>query len=108
MPRLRMVSPSSPGWSRVRRGRGFSYIGKDGSPLPANAVEHCRSLVIPPAWQDVWICPHPNGHLLAVGVDDAGRRQYLYHPEWRRRRDEAKFDHVLRVAARGCRQRVAP
>ena len=100
MPRLRMVSPHSPGWSRVRRGRGFSYVDADGSPLDAGAVEFCRSLVIPPAWQDVWICPYPNGHLQAVGVDDAGRRQYLYHPEWRRRRDEAKFDHVLRMAAR--------
>ena len=100
VPRLRMVSPSSPGWSRIRRGSGFSYVDTDGSRLPAHAAEHCRSLVIPPAWQDVWICPHSNGHLQAVGIDDAGRRQYLYHPEWRRRRDEAKFDHVLRVAAR--------
>ena len=100
MPRLRMVSPSSPGWSRIRRGSGFSYVDMEGSPLPPGDVEYCRSLVIPPAWRDVWICPHPNGHLQAVGVDDAGRRQYLYHPEWRRRRDEAKFDHVLRVAAR--------
>lgn len=100
MRRLRMVSPGSPGWSRVRRGSGFSYVDTQGSPLPAGDVEHCRSLVIPPAWREVWICPHHNGHLQAVGVDDAGRRQYLYHPEWRRRRDEAKFDHVLRVAAR--------
>jgi DNA topoisomerase-1 len=98
--RLRMVSPHSPGWSRVRRGRGFSYVDADRSPLPADAAEFCRSLMIPPAWTDVWICPHPNGHLQAVGLDDAGRRQYLYHPVWRRHRDEAKFDHVLRMAAR--------
>lgn len=57
-------------------------------------------LVIPPAWSDVWIAPYPNGHILATGTDAAGRRQYLYHPEWRRRRDEAKFDHVLEVARR--------
>jgi DNA topoisomerase I len=100
VPRLRMVSPRSAGWSRVRRGRGFSYVDDAGAPLPADAVEFCRSLVIPPAWREVWICPHPNAHLQAVGVDDAGRRQYLYHPEWRRRRDEAKFDHVLDMAAR--------
>jgi DNA topoisomerase IB len=54
--------------------------------------------VIPPAWQDVWICPHPNGHIQAVGVDAAGRKQYLYHPEWRAKRDAEKFDRVLEVA----------
>jgi DNA topoisomerase I len=68
--------------------------------LIAEDVEFCRSLAIPPAWEQVWICPYRNGHLQAVGYDAAGRRQYLYHPEWRRRRDQAKFDHVLRVAAR--------
>jgi DNA topoisomerase I len=103
-----MVSPQSPGWSRIRRGRGFSYTDNSGAPLSADDVEFCQSLVIPPAWREVWICPYRNGHLLAVGLDDAGRRQYLYHPEWRRRRDEAKFDHVLEVAALlpGARRRV--
>ena len=65
-----------------------------------------RSLVIPPAWRDVWICPWPNGHLQAVGTDDAGRRQYLYHPDWRTRRDAAKFARVLefgRVLSQGPR-----
>lgn len=57
-----------------------------------------RGLVIPPAWRDVWICPWPNGHLQAVGTDEAGRRQYLYHPEWRVRRDAAKHAHVLEFA----------
>ena len=51
--------------------------------------------MIPPAWRDVWICPWPNGHLQAVGTDDAGRRQYLYHPEWRAQRDAAKHVRVL-------------
>ena len=55
---------------------------------------------MPPAWRDVWICQHPNGHLQAVGTDDAGRRQYLYHPQWRARRDTAKFDHMLDFARR--------
>jgi DNA topoisomerase IB len=59
-----------------------------------------RDLVIPPAWRNVWISPHPNGHIQATGVDAAGRRQYLYHPQWRLRRDQAKFDHVLAVAER--------
>jgi DNA topoisomerase IB len=59
-----------------------------------------RGLVIPPAWRDVWISPHPNGHIQATGIDAAGRKQYLYHPQWRRKRDEAKFDHVLKVAHR--------
>jgi DNA topoisomerase IB len=56
--------------------------------------------VIPPAWRDVWISPHPAGHIQATGIDAAGRKQYLYHPLWRVRRDQAKFDHVLEVAAR--------
>lgn len=68
--------------------------------MPDEAAERCRSLVIPPAWEQVWICPVPNGHLQAVGTDDAGRRQYLYHEEWRRRRDKSKHDRVLEVAAR--------
>jgi DNA topoisomerase IB len=63
-------------------------------------LDRIRSLVIPPAWQDVWICPWPNGHIQAVGVDDAGRRQYLYHEEWRRQRDEQKYDRVLALAPR--------
>ena len=54
-----------------------------------------RDLVIPPAWTDVWVCPWPNGHLQAVGTDDAGRRRYLYHPDWRARRDSEKFDRML-------------
>lgn len=100
MPRLRRVSPQSPGWSRIRRGRGFSYVDQFGEPLSAADADRCRALTIPPAWREVWICPYPNGHLQAVGLDDAGRRQYLYHSEWRRLRDEAKFDHVLEVATR--------
>jgi DNA topoisomerase IB len=103
---LRRVSPQSPGWSRIRRGRGFSYVDQLGTPLDPGDADRCRALTIPPAWREVWICPYPNGHLQAVGLDDAGRRQYLYHPEWRRLRDEAKFDHVLEVAARLPRART--
>jgi DNA topoisomerase IB len=60
--------------------------------------QRCRDLVIPPAWRDVWICPDPAGHLQATGIDAAGRRQYLYHPQWRARRDRRKFAHVLEIA----------
>jgi DNA topoisomerase-1 len=63
-------------------------------------VQRCKLLVIPPAWEQVWICPAPNGHLQAVGTDDAGRRQYLYHEQWRLKRDRQKHDRVLEVAAR--------
>lgn len=64
-------------------GRGFRYLDADGAALAEADVERIKGLVIPPAWRDVWICPVPNGHLQATGVDDAGRRQYLYHPHWR-------------------------
>ncbi|MGZ4595064.1 MAG: DNA topoisomerase IB [Actinomycetes bacterium] len=100
MPRLRRVSPSSPGWRRRRAGRGFAYVDQTGAPLAAADVERIRSLAIPPAWTDVWICPHPNGHLQAVGTDVAGRRQYLYHPDWRTKRDQEKYDRVMAAARR--------
>jgi DNA topoisomerase IB len=94
------VSPNRPGWTRQRRGRGFQYLDEVGRPLATDDIERCRALTIPPAWRDVWICPVANGHLQAVGTDDAGRRQYLYHPAWRARQDKAKFERVLDVAAR--------
>ena len=99
--RLRRVDVNKPGYGRRRRGRGVSFFDTDGRPLrdPAE-VARCRELVIPPAWQQVWICPHPAGHVQATGIDAAGRKQYLYHPQWRERRDAAKFDHMLEVADR--------
>jgi DNA topoisomerase IB len=93
--RLRRTSPEQPGWTRRRSGRGFVYLDEHGARLPEEEVQRVRDLVIPPAWKDVWITPHANGHLQAVGTDDAGRRQYLYHPEWRARRDAQKFDRML-------------
>ena len=98
MPRLRTVSPREPGWRRVRHGRGHRYLDVDGTPLDKERVEQVKALVIPPAWRDVWISPYPNAHLQAVGTDDAGRRQYLYHPYWRQKRDQAKFDRVIEMA----------
>ncbi len=100
MPRLRTVSPRDPGWRRVHHGRGYRYLGVDGAPLSRDEVERVKALVIPPAWRDVWISPYPNAHLQAVGTDDAGRRQYLYHPAWRAKRDEAKFDRAIEMATR--------
>ena len=100
MARLRTVSPNSKGWTRRRAGKGFVYLDSDGNRLPADDVERIRSLAIPPAWKDVWICPYPNGHIQAVGTDDAGRRQYLYHPDWRVKRDRMKFDRVSEAAAK--------
>ena len=95
MPRLRRTSPDQPGWTRRRAGKGFTYADEHGSRLDPEQVQRCKDLVIPPAWRDVWITPHPHGHLQAVGTDDAGRRQYLYHPQWRTSRDAAKFDRIL-------------
>jgi DNA topoisomerase-1 len=98
MVRLRRTSASSPGWSRVRHGRGFRYLDEQGNPLQPEQVERCKLLVIPPAWTEVWICSVDNGHLQAVGTDDAGRRQYLYHPGWRARRDAEKFERMEEFA----------
>ena len=95
MPRLRRTFPDQPGWTRRRSGKGFTYLDEHGKRLDDEQVQRCKDLVIPPAWTDVWITPHPNGHLQAVGTDDAGRRQYLYHPQWRASRDAAKFDRIL-------------
>jgi DNA topoisomerase I len=95
MPRLRTTSPDQPGWTRRRAGKGFVYLDESGRKLSAANSQRARDLVIPPAWTDVWITPYENGHLQAVGTDDAGRRQYLYHPQWRARRDAEKFDRML-------------
>ena len=99
MARLRRADSSGPGIARRGRGRGFEYLDEAGSRVTDDAVlERIRALVIPPAWTDVWICPHPNGHIQAVGTDAAGRRQYLYHVDWRRRRDREKFEEMERFA----------
>ncbi len=98
MARLRTVSPNSTGWTRRRAGKGYVYLDHTGARLSPAEVARVKALVIPPAWREVWICPHANGHIQCVGVDDAGRRQYLYHPEWRAKRDQMKFDRVAEVA----------
>jgi DNA topoisomerase IB len=99
--RLRRVSCDGPGLRRRRRGSSFGYTYLDGTPVTdLEVLQRIRDLAIPPAWKDVWICPHPRGHLQAVGTDARGRRQYLYHPAWRQRRDEEKHRRVVLVAAR--------
>lgn len=89
---LTYVSEERPGWSRRRRGRGFSYHQADGSLITdGSARERIDALAIPPAWGAVWICPLADGHIQATGRDEAGRKQYIYHAAWRDARDAAKF-----------------
>jgi DNA topoisomerase-1 len=98
--RLVRVRPGEdPGFRRVRSGSGFRYVDISGKAAPPAARERIHDLVIPPAWEDVWIAVDPRAHIQAVGVDDAGRRQYLYHPRWRERRDRRKFSRALELAA---------
>jgi DNA topoisomerase IB len=99
MPRLRHVDCAEPGYARRRSGRGFTYLDARGERLrDAAEIDRIKSLAIPPAWTDVWICRVANGHLQAVGTDSAGRRQYLYHAAWREQRDRQKFDEMLGFA----------
>jgi DNA topoisomerase-1 len=99
--RLRKSALTGPGIARVRRGKGFSYEAPDGSPLTdEQALARIKELVIPPAWKKVWISPHSNGHIQAVGTDAAGRRQYMYHQAWQDERAEEKFDRALEMSKR--------
>ncbi len=99
MTRLRRVSCSGPGIARRRRGKGFVYVDSAGQPVTDTAtLERIRALVLPPAWEDVWICPVASGHIQATGVDARGRRQYRYHDAWRLQRDLAKHDRILDFA----------
>jgi DNA topoisomerase-1 len=110
MPRLRRVDCAGPGIVRKRRGKGFTYQWSDGRTVTEPEVlARIKALVLPPAWQDVWICPWPNGHIQALGTDAAGRRQYRYHDMWRKQRDRDKHDRVLVVAQRlsAARERAA-
>jgi DNA topoisomerase-1 len=97
--RLKRVDCSQPGITRRRRGRGFEYLDVAGNRVTSEEVlARVRELAIPPAWADVWICEDPNGHLQATGIDAAGRKQYLYHESWRKRRDQQKFEEMLDFA----------
>jgi DNA topoisomerase IB len=109
MPRLRRSNDSKPGIVRRRRGRGFSYTDAEGNAVDDEAAERIRALAIPPAWESVWICPDPRGHLQATGIDAAGRKQYLYHERWRVHRDRQKFARMEEFGRRlpRVRRRVA-
>ena len=99
MARIRRTDLSGDGLTRQRRGRGFAYYDAAGQLVTDKAaLARIRALVIPPAWRDVWICPHPDGHIQAVGTDAAGRRQYRYHDSWRAERDREKHEHALDFA----------
>jgi DNA topoisomerase-1 len=107
---LRYVHDDEPGWHRVRRGRGFSYVDARGRPVrDVRALDRVKALAIPPAWTHVWICASPDGHIQATGRDARGRKQYRYHARWRVVRDEAKFDLVFAFASAlpALRRRVA-
>src|SRR2546423_13706887 len=93
---LRYVSDTRPGIRRKRVGKNFSYIGLNGKPIrDEEELRRIRSLAIPPAWTNVWICPKPNGHIQATGRDAKGRKQYRYHPRWREVRDETKYNRMI-------------
>jgi DNA topoisomerase-1 len=90
------VNDQAPGIRRVRAGKGFSYIGLDGTRIrDPEVLGRIRALAIPPAWTDVWICPLAHGHLQATGIDARGRKQYRYHPRWRVVRDETKYERLI-------------
>ncbi|WP_061939358.1 DNA topoisomerase IB [Collimonas pratensis] len=94
-PGLVYASDATPGICRLRKGKGFTYRQVDGMRVSdARQLERIRRLAIPPAYAAVWICPSARGHIQATGRDARGRKQYLYHPQWRQARDETKFDHM--------------
>ena len=96
---LRYVSDSVPGIRRRRVGRGFSYVDADGCVIRERAhIRRFLSLVIPPAWSDVWICPVPDGHLQVTARDARGRKQYRYHPSFRAHRDQSKFERMVALS----------
>jgi DNA topoisomerase I len=93
---LRYVSDAKPGIKRKKAGKGFIYIDAEGKRVrDSETLKRIRSLVIPPAWTDVWICADPRGHLQATGRDARGRKQSRYHPRWRAVRDETKYERML-------------
>src|SRR3546814_15783712 len=116
---LRYVGDDGPGISRRKAGKGFSYRGPDGARITEReTLARIRSLAVPPAWTDVWICPHPRGHVQATGRDARRRKQYRYHPRWREVRDETKYHRLLAFRSEDsrvgkecvstCRSRLSP
>ncbi len=98
-PGLRYVCDSGPAIRRRRAGKGFVYLDAKGRRVAdPDIIRRIRSIVIPPAWTDVWICPSASGHIQATGRDAKGRKQYRYHADFREAREEAKFEHMLQFA----------
>jgi DNA topoisomerase I len=96
---LRYVSDEEPGIRRKKAGKGFAYVGPDGGRIADEAtLARIRSLAIPPAYTDVWICPRADGHIQATGRDAKGRKQYRYHPAFREIRESTKFEHMIEFA----------
>ena len=93
--RLRYTTDRQPGFQRKRCGTGFRYVTADGKPVNRVEVRRIRELTIPPAWEQVWICPYPNGHLQVTGRDAKGRKQYLYHSQWHAIQKETKFHRLI-------------
>ncbi|MFD1254858.1 Eukaryotic DNA topoisomerase I, catalytic core [Devosia equisanguinis] len=98
-PSLSYCSDDGPGWRRLRRGTGFSYLDADGARPDARDLQRIKALVIPPAWQDVWICKDASGHIQATGRDERGRKQYRYHADWTQHRSATKFETLAAFAA---------
>lgn len=97
--KLKYVSDNAPGIRRVKRGGGVAHVDARGRPVRhAATLGRIRSLVIPPAWTDVWICADPNGHIQAIGRDARGRKQFRYHARWSAIRDESKYERVIEFA----------
>lgn len=93
--KLHYVQDSENGYKRMRKGKGFAYFLNDSLLKNKNLIARFRTLVIPPAWKNVWICKSKNGHLQATGIDERGRKQYIYHPEWTKLQQENKFNRII-------------
>ena len=107
---LRYVSDATAGYRRKRTRTSFTYYDKaDKRITDAGVVSRIKSIGIPPAYESVWICPLPNGHIQATGIDARGRKQYRYHPKWRELREQNKYEHIMQfaVALPALRARVA-
>jgi DNA topoisomerase I len=97
---LRYVSDTTPGYSRKRTGKSFTFYDKDGDHITnSDVIRRIKSIGVPPAYESVWICPSSNGHIQATGLDARSRKQYRYHPKWRELRDQNKYEHIMEFAA---------